>query len=206
MNMDTTDSTSSESFADALGEEFGDITPIDNQGSAHESLRAQRRDSDVLAKQLKRAAIMEIDKNDNNPLSVSLRRAVEPDDVLSFKRSGIQDGVFKNLRLGKYTLEGSIDLRRKRIEEARKQLYGDLVSYHQRGVRAVLIKHGRGYNSQPIPALFKSYVNQWLEELPEVIAFHSAQPQHGSLASTYVLLKKHAEQKQINRERLYKRQ
>ncbi|MDM7860191.1 DNA endonuclease SmrA [Alteromonas sp. ASW11-36] len=194
------------SFADALSEELGEIKPLAQEDSAAAAVMEQKRDKDVLAKQLKRAAIMALDENDTNPLSVSLRLAVKPDDMLSYKRSGIQDGVFKNLRLGKYALEGTIELQRMRIEEARKVLYLQVQKLHQKGVRAILVKHGRGEHSKPIPALCKSYVYQWLQELPEVIAFHSALPRHGSLASTYVLLKKHADQKQINRERLYKRQ
>ena len=194
------------SFADALGDELGDVKPMAQEDCIAATLMQQKRDKDILAKQLKRAAIMAVDENDTNPLSVSLRSAVKPDDMLSFKRSGIQDGVFKNLRLGKYALEGTIELQRMRIEDARKTLYLHIQKLHQKGMRAILVKHGRGERSTPIPALCKSYVYQWLQELPEVIAFHSAQPRHGSLASTYVLLKKHADQKQINRERLYKRQ
>ena len=47
----------------------------------------------------------------------------------------------------------------------------------------------------------KSYVNHWLRELDEVIAYHTAQPMHGGFGATYVLLKKHPQQKLINREK-----
>lgn len=194
-----------QSFADALGEAFDDVKPIQQSDTATALVRSQRRDSELLAKALKRAAILAVDENDTNPLSTTLRIAVQPDDMLSFKRPGIQEGVFKNLRLGKYPIEGRIELQRLRLEEARKTLYSELQKYHSKGLRTLVIKHGRGENSKPIPALCKSYVNQWLQEMSEVIAFHSAQKQHGSLAATYVLLKKHPDQKQINRERLYQR-
>jgi DNA-nicking Smr family endonuclease len=49
--------------------------------------------------------------------------------------------------------------------------------------------------------LKKSYVNHWLRELDEVIAYHTAQPMHGGFGATYVLLKKHPQQKLINREK-----
>ncbi|WP_100655867.1 DNA endonuclease SmrA [Alteromonas flava] len=193
------------SFAEALGESLDDITPLKQSDTITAALRQQRRDNELLAKELKRAALIEVADNDNNPLSVSLRHAVKPDDMLNFKRSGIQEGVFKNLRLGKYALEGVIDLRQKRMEEVRSLLFREVQRLHHAGVRAILLKHGRGAQSQPIPALCKSYVNQWLAELNEVIAFHSAQPRHGGLAATYALLKKHPEQKLINRERQQKR-
>jgi DNA-nicking Smr family endonuclease len=51
----------------------------------------------------------------------------------------------------------------------------------------------------------KSYVNQWLREMKMVIAFHTALKQHGGLGAVYVLLKKHPNQKQINREQHQKR-
>ncbi|WP_100642182.1 DNA endonuclease SmrA [Alteromonas facilis] len=194
-----------ESFAEALGESLDEIKPIASEDSADGLIRSQRRNNELLAKALKRAALELTDVHDNNPLSATLRHAVKPDDMLCFKRSGIQEGVFKNLRLGKYALEGVIDLRQMRMEDVRKRLYSDVLRLHKQGVRAVLVKHGRGEQSKPVPALCKSYVNQWLEELGEVIAYHSAQPQHGGLGSTYVLLKKHADQKQLNRERLQKR-
>jgi DNA-nicking Smr family endonuclease len=64
-----------------------------------------------------------------------------------------------------------------------------------------LVRHGLGLQSKPFPAFLKSYVNQWLRQINMVIAFHTAQKQHGGLSSVYVLLKKHPNQKIINRER-----
>ena len=49
--------------------------------------------------------------------------------------------------------------------------------------------------------MLKSYVNKWLPNLPEVMAFHSAQQHHGGAGAVYVLLKKNAEKKQENGER-----
>ena len=193
------------SFEDALNETLGDVTVLKPDDSAVLDNISARRDNTILEKQLKRAAISDAVKDETNPLSLSLRSAVNPDDMLIFKRPGIQDGVFKNLRLGKYSIEGVIDLQRLRMSESRNQLYKRIMSSHEQGIRTVLVKHGRGAQSTPIPALTKSYVAQWLTELNEVIAFHSAQRQHGGLAATYVLLKKHPNQKLINRERLFKR-
>ena len=193
------------SFESALSESLGDVTQLSGEESAAFKNLSARRDNEMLAKQLKRAAISEAIQDESNPLSISLRQTVDPDDMLSFKRPGIQDGVFKNLRLGKYGVEALVDLQRLRINDCRNELYQKIQSNHELGVRTLLVKHGRGYNSQPVPALTKSYVAQWLQEMSEVIAFHSAQRLHGSLAATYVLLKKHPNQKQINREKLFRK-
>jgi DNA-nicking Smr family endonuclease len=199
------DDTENSDFAAALNETMGDVSPIKQDDSAVFTNITARRDQDIQAKQLKRATIIDSNEDDDNPLSLSLRKAIKPEDMLSFKRPGIQDGVYKNLRLGKYALEGRIELQRMRINDCRTELFKRLNEFHDAGVRAVLIKHGRGENSKPIPGYVKSFVAQWLSELDIVIAYHSAQRQHGGLAATYVLLKKHPNQKMINREKFYKR-
>ena len=53
-------------------------------------------------------------------------------------------------------------------------------------------------------AKIKSYVNHWLREIPEVLAYHSAQRHHGGVGAVYVLLRKSEQKKQQNRERFRK--
>ncbi|MFC3095117.1 DNA endonuclease SmrA [Alteromonas sediminis] len=134
------------------------------------------------------------------PLSFNNIKPVQPDDFLSYKQAGIQDGVFKNLRLGKYHIDKRVDLSGLTIKESASSLYHAIVNGHENGFRAILIRHGRGENSKPFPGFKKSHVQHWLSELEQVIAYHSALPVHGGLGATYVLLKKHPNQKLINRE------
>ncbi|MBD3585374.1 DNA endonuclease SmrA [Salinimonas sp. HHU 13199] len=136
-----------------------------------------------------------------NPLSMDGVTPVQPDDFLSYQQPGIQDGVFKNLRMGKYPIEYRLNLKGMPLKACRDAFYEEILKCHARGTRALLIQHGRGENSSPFPALKKSYVKHWLDELEEVIAYHTAQRQHGGTAATYVLLKKHPDQKLINREK-----
>ncbi len=67
------------------------------------------------------------------------------------------------------------------------------------GIRALVRSRGLGdvYKRR---GFMKRYVNRWLSEIRAVIAYHTALKQHGGLAGVYVLLKKHPNQKQINRE------
>ena len=69
------------------------------------------------------------------------------------------------------------------------------------GLRTLLIVHGKGHSKAKGDkmAVLKGYVNQWLRELEDVQAFHSAQPQHGGTGAVYVLLRKSAELKRENR-------
>ena len=61
------------------------------------------------------------------------------------------------------------------------------------------LAHGRGEKSAT-PARIKSFVAAWLEALPEVIAYTSAQRHHGGTGAVYALLKKSPAAKQDNAE------
>jgi len=71
----------------------------------------------------------------------------------------------------------------------RSEVYQLIKNSIDRGYRCLLITHGKGAQSNP-PARIKSYVNHWLQQVENVIAFHSAIPKHGGTGSVYVLLKK----------------
>jgi DNA-nicking Smr family endonuclease len=154
----------------------------------------------TLAQQLKRQAIEASLNHINNYLSVEKVEPVDPYDHISFKQDGVQQGVFKNLRLGKYKIDFVLNLQQHKFEQARTSLFNHIINSHKEGDRTLLIKHGLGLRSQPFPAFLKSYVHQWLQQMPEVIAYHTAQPNHGGNSAVYVLLKKNQQQKANNRE------
>lgn len=136
-------------------------------------------------------------KKDKNFLTDGEVEPVQPEDVLTFKLDGIQPGVFKKLRQGKYPLDFHLDLHRKTVAEARQEVYQLLANADRFGFRNLLITHGKGAQSNP-PARLKSYLNHWLRQVDIVIAFHSAQPKNGGTGSVYVLLKKPSEPHRIN--------
>ena len=179
--------------------EMGDVRPLSQDKiNTHSAERA--------VEDKKKTATQTVETSKSvNPLTLNKVSPISPDDFLTYKQPGIQDGVFKNLRLGKYALDFSLSLAGLTLEMSATALYKAIVESHAKGHRAILIRHGKGENSKPFPGLKKSYVNHWLRELEEVIAFHTAQPVHGGLGSTYVLLKKHPDQKSINREKNRKR-
>lgn len=176
--------------------EFADVKPLtqnDTVSLLSADLKLAQKQNRISIKTGK-AAIL-------NPLQLENVTPVKPEDYLSYQQPGIQDGVFKNLRTGRYATEFTLNITAMPLREACDAFYHAIVNNHAKGVRCMLIKHGRGENSKPFPALKKSYVNKWLLALEEVIAFHTAQPQHGGTGATYVLLKKHPDQKLINREK-----
>ncbi|GAB3030220.1 DNA endonuclease SmrA [Bowmanella dokdonensis] len=159
----------------------------------------------TLAQKLKRQAVEETLQQDSNYLSVERVDPLDPYDFLEYKKDGVQEGVYKKLRLGQYQIDEVLNLQMMKIEQARTLLFNTLMESHKRGIRTLLVRHGLGLKSKPFPALVKSYVNQWLRQIPEVLAFHSALKAHGGLAATYVLLRKSEQQRLANRERHQKR-
>jgi DNA-nicking Smr family endonuclease len=181
--------------------EIGDVKPL-KQGDV---VRTQSNANDALAKSLKRDALLKETQADKYHLALECREWIDPYDPISYRQDGIQDGVFKNLRMGKYAIEKKFNLSQLRIEEARTHLIEQIEKSFKQGVRVLLIQHGMGLKTTPKPGKLKSFLNMWLLNLPQVIAFHTAHQSHGGLSACYVLLKKNPEQKLINRERHQKR-
>jgi len=137
---------------------------------------------------------------DPNYLSVGEVRQRQPRDILEWKKDGVQHEVFRKLKSGRYPIQGSLDLHGCTVKEARIEMFEFLNVALAKGWRTLLIAHGRGELSAT-PARIKSRVAHWLEQIPEVIAFHSAQNRHGGTGAVYALLKKTPLKKDENRER-----
>ena len=137
---------------------------------------------------------------DPNYLSVGEVRQRQPRDILEWKKDGVQHEVFRKLKSGRYPIQGSLDLHGCTAKEARIEMFEFLNVALAKGWRTLLIAHGRGELSAT-PARIKSRVAHWLEQIPEVIAFHSAQNRHGGTGAVYALLKKTPLKKDENRER-----
>ncbi|MBV1904459.1 MAG: DNA endonuclease SmrA [Pseudomonadales bacterium] len=122
-----------------------------------------------------------------------------PRDILSWKQNGIQNAVFDKLKRGAYPVEGMLDLHGYTVKEASESLDKFIILASRKNQRLVLIAHGRGEKSKT-PARLKSFLAQWLIQLPQVLAYHSAQPRDGGTGAVYAMLKKSAKSKQDNRE------
>ena len=186
---------------DLFYEEMAGVKPLRREPRA-----VVRRDDNRGDAEARRLAALGEQNTMLNPLA---DEGVEPLDgwyVLSYKRPGIQNGVFKKLRMGRYDIEARLDLHRMTVKQAREEVHGFIRESMELGLRTVLILHGKGQRKvdQARTAELKGYVNHWLGDLEAVQAFHSAQPVHGGTGAVYVLLKKSAEKKRQNRERFMK--
>lgn len=183
-----------EDESDLFKKEMEGVKPIQRKRVVDAPKKQELTD----AQMARREAAVRHKSKDDNILSEDYVDMVGPHDVLSFKRPGVQDGVYRKLRLGKYETEAVLDLHRKSVKEAREEVFDFVRTCLANSVRTVMILHGKGERSDP-PALLKSYVNKWLPELDEVMAFHSAQLRHGGSGALYVMLRKSDYQKVQNR-------
>ena len=132
---------------------------------------------------------------DKNFLSGEYVAPVDPLAILEFKRDGVQNGVYRNLRLGKYQIDARLDLHNMTVEQARAAVFQFVTDCMNYDIRCALITHGKSEGREK-PALLKSCVAHWLPQLDNVMAFHSAQKRHGASGATYILLRK-SEQKKL---------
>ncbi|MFW1676860.1 DNA endonuclease SmrA [Pontibacter sp. JAM-7] len=128
-----------------------------------------------------------------------------PLDLLEWKRDGVQEGVYRNLRLGRYQVDARLELMRKTSGQALDELLSFVRECIKLDIRTVLLTHGRSQQRGDAANRTKSYLELWLPLLPDVMAFHSAQPQHGGHGALYVLLRKSEKKRQENWEKHQKR-
>lgn len=108
------------------------------------------------------------------------------EDFVQFARPGLQHKILRNLRLGQYNVEAVLDLHGMTVEQAREALGQFLSRCQPKGIRHVLMIHGKGRaNSKPI---LKNKLNHWLRQTEQVLAFCSATQKDGKTGAMYVLL------------------
>ncbi len=105
---------------------------------------------------------------------------------------GIGREVLRRLHRGRYAIQAHIDLHGLRSKDAEDALQNFIRGAILKGLRAIMVIHGRGLSSPKAPVL-KKLVYTWLTRGPFrkwVIALASARPCDGGAGATYVLLRK----------------
>ncbi len=112
------------------------------------------------------------------------------DDSIYFAKSGIQHKIIRRLKRGNIPIEEMIDLHQQTVDEVMVSVTQFINDCTTQRKRWVCIVHGKGHFSVDQKPVLKNFLNQWLRKNPAVLAFHSAQPQHGGTGALYVLLKR----------------
>lgn len=184
---------------DAFDELLGDdVTPL--KGEKVVNIR-QAFAPTLAQRERQRAAAAEQQASPADDLSEFVHDWIEPLDPISWRRDGVQDGVFRSLKRGQYTPGASLNLHQLNATQARHAVAKFVYECYENGVRNALIIHGLGKQSKPRPGLLKNLCRQWLPELQPVLAVHSARPEHGGAGCTYVMIRKNSAAKIANKER-----
>lgn len=122
--------------------------------------------------------------------TVALLNPVSSEAILSFRKIGIQQGVFKKLKDGHLPWRAAVDLHGCTVEQAREAVLQIIFDAQQEGITVIKIVHGKGYSQGSQGSLLKTCVNGWLQQHRAVLAFHSATAKDGGNGALFVLLKK----------------
>jgi len=109
-----------------------------------------------------------------------------PDEFL---RDGLSHMALRKLRRGHWPVQDSLDLHGNTTDTARRLLQEFLHEAAQRGLRCVLVIHGKGMNSPGGEAVLRRLARHWLAQRPDVLGFCDAAPRDGGSGAALVLLK-----------------
>ncbi|KAA0875838.1 Smr/MutS family protein [Nitrincola tapanii] len=123
-------------------------------------------------------------------LSSDVAELVESEEELIFATPGIQISLLKRLRQGHLPWEQGLDLHGFTVDQARDELSRFIREALRQNIRSVLVVHGKAFSQAGQSAILKSYVNDWLKQMPGVLAFTSALARDGGTGALYVLLKR----------------
>ena len=107
----------------------------------------------------------------------------------AFLRPGLPRRVLLDLRRGRWTLQGEVDLHGYTRDEARTALGHFLAMSLQRGNRCVRVIHGKGLGSPGRVSILKQLSRGWLAQREEILAFCQAGPNQGGSGALLVLLR-----------------
>jgi DNA-nicking Smr family endonuclease len=106
-----------------------------------------------------------------------------------YLHNGLSRMTLRKLRRGHWPMQGSLDLHGNNSDNARKLLQEFLHEAALRGLRCVLVIHGKGMNSLGGEAVLRKLTRHWLAQRPDVLAYCDALPKDGGSGAALVLLK-----------------
>jgi len=109
------------------------------------------------------------------------------DEFLEYRSNGVQQRLFKKLKNGQLSIESKLDMHGLIVNQAREIVSEFISICLAEQLRCVIIIHGKGSRGgQPV---LKSMLSHWLQQIPEVLAYCSAQPKQGGTGALIILLK-----------------
>ncbi|MDY0071565.1 MAG: Smr/MutS family protein [Thauera sp.] len=138
----------------------------------------------IQREQDERAALLEAM---STPISIEDR--LDMGDEASFLRPGLPRRILTDLRRGRWSLQGELDLHGLVRDEARTAIALFIQQGLQQGWRCVRVIHGKGHGSPGKQSILKQLSRSWLAQREEILAFCQASPRDGGSGALYVLLR-----------------
>lgn len=120
---------------------------------------------------------------------IALQDRLEGGDEPNYLREGLAITVLRDLRRGRWVIQGEIDLHGLKRDEARHQLAGFLAQCIYHGQRCIRVIHGKGLGSPQKQSILRQLVRGWLAQRIEVLAYCQAKPHDGGEGALIVLLR-----------------
>lgn len=148
------------------------------------STKPKKPNAQILAK---RAAAVGQDEFSAQGISdtQAMLNPVASEAKLSYRLATLQHRVFEQLKTGNLRWYEAVDLHGCTVEQARSAVLQIVEMARTENQNVIKIVHGKGPQ-----AILKTYVNSWLRQHRDVLAFVSAPPDQGGTGAVLVLLKR----------------
>ncbi len=161
------------------------VQPIASANSAKLSKTLQKKPTaQTLAKRASAVGPMETDQALLSDTHAMLN-PVASQASLSYRIATLQHKVFEELKSGNLRWFEAVDLHGCSVEDAREAVLQVLQMAKDENQNVIKIVHGKGPD-----AILKTYVNSWLRQHRDVLAFVSAPEKQGGTGAVLVLLKR----------------
>lgn len=176
-----------------FAKEMRGVQKLEASNRAQVRVAAQKKlDAQTLAK---RAAAMGPMQTDDALLSdtVATLNPVGSQANLSYRIATLQHKVFEDLKAGNLRWFEAVDLHGCTVEQARIAVLQIIQIAKDENQNVIKIVHGKGPD-----AILKTYVNGWLRQHRDVLAFVSAPEKQGGTGAVLVLLKRSEKNPKFN--------
>ena len=146
--------------------------------------KKKKIDAQTLAKRAAASGPMQTDHAELSDTQAMLN-PVASQATLSYRIGTLQHKVFEDLKAGNLRWFEAVDLHGCTVEDARAAVLQIIQMAKDENQNVIKIVHGKGPE-----AILKTYVNGWLRQHRDVLAFVSAPEKQGGTGAVLVLLKR----------------
>lgn len=181
---------------DILAEAFADVKPLAGKAALKQKAQHVAVD-DLTVKPKATHTTNELQAKADLYRELQRQKVVTPSqemvvhDHTAQRVAGARPGVdLRKLQRGQVMPEASIDLHGRSVSQAWVDMGQFLQRAQAKGLRCVLVIHGKGNTTPTGMGGIKQNIGHWLSLTPIVLGYHSARPEHGGDGALYVLLKR----------------